>query len=79
MGQRGACARKRLFEVHGRLSLTGSPRFGYGSPSGVAAPEPGNRRWTGEPPLFGARSELKTGELKTVPLFGRRTPSHKHE
>ena len=38
MGQRGACARKRLFDVHGHFSLTGSARFGYGSPRGVAVP-----------------------------------------
>ena len=52
MGQRGACARKRLFDVHGRFSLTCSARFGYGSPRGVAAPARGNRRWTGATPPF---------------------------
>ena len=31
MGQWGACARKRPFDVHGHNSLTCGPRVGYGS------------------------------------------------
>lgn len=39
MGQRGAGARKRFFDVHGRFSLTGCPRVGYGSPRGWRRPD----------------------------------------
>ena len=36
MGQRGACAQKRLFDVHRHFSLTCCSRCSYGVPSGSA-------------------------------------------
>ena len=55
MGQRGACAQMRPFDVHGHFSLTCCPRFSYGSPSGLAVPigEFGGGRE--RPPLFASR------------------------
>ena len=55
MGQWGACARKRLFDVHGHFSLTCSVRFGYGSPRGVAAPHGEIGGGRERPPLFASR------------------------
>ena len=55
MGQRGACARKRPFGVHGHFSPTCCARFSYGSPRGLHLPlgESGNGRE--RPPLFASR------------------------
>ncbi len=38
MRQRGACAQKRPFDVHGDFSLTCCPRFSYGSARDLAVP-----------------------------------------
>ena len=38
MGQRGACAQKRPFDVHGHFSLTCCARFGYESARALAIP-----------------------------------------
>ena len=55
MGQRGACAQERPFDVHGHFSLTCCARFGYASARGSAVPigEFGGGRE--RPPLFASR------------------------
>ena len=52
MGQEGACARKRSFDVHGHFSLTCCPCGSYASTHGSDVPNGGERRWTGATPPF---------------------------
>ena len=77
MGQRGACARKRPFDVHRLTSLTCSARFSYGSPSGSAVPigEIGGGRE--RPPFLlpgSGTGVLRNSHLRNTPWGGRSRP-----
>ena len=80
MGQRGACARKRLFDVHGHLSLTGSARFGYGSPRGVEVPNGEFGGGRERPPPFlvpgSGTAALRNSHLRNTPWEGRSRPNY---
>ena len=78
MGQRGACAQKRLFDVHGHFSLTYCP---VAVVARLAAPraDRGIRRWTGATPLFCLPGSAQRGRLMCTgvpsPGEGRSVPS----
>ena len=55
MGQRGACARKRPFDVRGHLSLTGCARCSCCPTRGSAVPIGAFCGGRERPPLFASR------------------------